>query len=303
MLNVFLTVILPTFLVAAAGLALQRWRNLPVATLSQVTFYVLSPALIFDALVGQEVAGGTALRVAAAAVLATVASTGLGLAVSAALRHPRALQSAFLLSTAFPNTGNMGLPIVLLAFGEVGLGVAALVLVTQSAVGWSFGIYLAARSRSAGWTPVVQIFRVPVLYAMGVAFLVMATGWTLPPAISTPIEMLAGAALPGMLLVLGFQLGSGLEIRRWPSLIAAVLLRLVASAPIAYGLAWAVGLGGIERQVVIVSLSMPTAVFTTILASEFGAHARFVTSVVVASTIASLLTLTVVVSAVRDHLA
>jgi predicted permease len=303
MFNVFLTVILPIFLVAATGLIVQRWRKLSVAPLSQLTFLVLSPALIFHSLVEQDPPGDIALRISAVSITITLAAVVLALAISRALRHPRDMQSAFLLASVFPNTGNMGLPIVLLAFGEAGLATAVIILVTQSAIGWSLGIYIAARSNAVGWSPMVQVFKVPVIYAVAAAFVVLLFNWEIPTTFETPIAMLAGAALPAMLLVMGFQLGSGINLHQWGSLSMAMLLRLVVAAPMAYGISSAFGLSGVEQQAVIVSMSMPAAVFTTILASEYGATPRFVTSAVVTSTLTSLLTLTVLITIVQDWLA
>ena len=302
MLDVFLTVILPIFMVAAAGYAFQQWRRLPVSTLSQVTLYLLAPALIFDSLLEQTLPAAASFRIVAATLLVTVTIVGVSLLTSRALRHSTPMQSAFVLSTTFPNAGNMAIPILLLAFGEAGLTAAIVIFVTQSALGWSLGIYVAARSHSAGFTPLLEVLKVPVLYALAAALLAIWLDWQPPTTITRPIEMLAGAALPSMLLVLGFQLGTGLAFHQWPSLLAAMTVRLVVAAPIAYGVTILLGMSGVEQQALIVTMSMPAAVFTTILATQFDAVPRFVTNAVVASTLVSLLTLTVVITLVQNQL-
>jgi predicted permease len=116
------------------------------------------------------------------------------------------------------------------------------------------------------------------------------------------VDLLAGAAIPAMLLVLGFQLGEGIRWGELPSLSASMFLRLVVAAPLAYLATVVLGLGGVAQQAVIIVAAMPTAVFTIILAGQFGANPRFITTAVVASTLASIGTLTVVVTLVQNRL-
>jgi hypothetical protein len=294
-LSVFLKVILPIFLVAGLGALFQRRRKAPVTVLAQVTLYLFTPALIFDALVSLNSSAGTFLRVAGAMLLATVFVAAAGLAVSVALRHSRPMRSAFLLCAIFPNVGNIALPVTLLAFGEAGFAMGVVIFVVHSTLSWTLGVFIASQSQLRSAAALKQVFKLPMVYAVLAAALVLATGWELPITLARPIELLADGAFPAMLLVLGFHLGSGFQREEWPSLIAALLLRLAVAAPLAYGATRLVGLDGLGQQVVIVAASMPTGVFTTIVSTEFQAHPRFVTSAVVTSTLASLGTLTAVV--------
>lgn len=302
MLDVFLTVILPTFLVAATGTALQRWRKLTIGSLGPITLYLLSPALMVDSLLHATLGAGEAGRVVAVSVVTSFAILFGSGALSALVRHPRDLQSGFLLATSFPNAGNMGLPVAFLAFGEPGLAVAAVLFSVQSVMGWTLGTYVAARSESTGLGPLKQALKIPTVYAVGIALVLRAIGWELPFALDTSIGLLAQAAIPAMLLVLGFQLAQGVELTRWRSLTAAMVIRLIAGAAVAYGISSALGLTGAAQQTVIVVAAMPTAVFTTLLATEFRAEPRFVTSAVIASTVASLGTLTVLVTLLQRWL-
>ncbi|MBI4297834.1 MAG: AEC family transporter [Chloroflexi bacterium] len=299
MLDVFLNVILPTFLVAAIAAAFQRWRKVSIAPLNQVMLYILAPALIFTSLVQQEMPASVSGRIVAAMLLATAFVLVASTIISRWLRHDRAMRSAFMLSTGFPNSGNMALPILLLAFGQPGLTVGIIVFVTQAITGQSLGIFIAARSQMSGLAPLRQVFRLPAIYAISAALLVRLLGIDLPFTISRPVEMLSQAAIPAMLVVLGLQLGTGFGLDSPPSLVAALTVRLLLSAPLAYLATVLVGLSGLSQSVVIIVSAMPVAVFTTILAAEFKAGPKFVTSVVIASTFLSVFTLTVIISAVK----
>ena len=296
MLSVFLNIILPIFIVAAVGAFIQRIRNLSLGPIGPITLYVLSPALVFQAMVNADVPLGVSGRVLLVALLFTVASGAAALMLSFLLRQSRQLRAGFLLVTMFPNAANMALPITLLAFGENGLAIAVIVFVYQAVIGWSLGVFIAARSSSQGLAPVLSMLKVPAVYAVGIALVVRAAGWELPTPVAEPVRLLASAAIPMMLLVLGFQLGRGIDLSQWLHIGVALFLRLVASAAIAYGITEIAGLDGVVQKTVILVLSMPTAVFTTLLATEFRAEPRFVTDAVILSTLLSLGTLTVLIT-------
>ena len=302
MLDVFLTVILPTILVAAVGAVLQRVRGVSVGPLNQVTLYLLSPALVFRFMLDAQAPADVSLRVGGAALVLSIAFISAAGLTSLAMRHDRPMQSAFILATSFPNIGNMGLPIALLAFGEPGLEIAILVFIVQAVTTWTLGVYVAARSSGGGLAPLKQTLKTPIIYALAAAMVLRALDLSLPTTIDTPVGLMADAAIPVMLLVLGFQLGQGVDLRQWPSLSAALVLRLIAGVGIAYLVTVALGLEGVAQQVVILGGGMPAAVFVTILATEFNAVPRFVTSAVIAGTIVSLGTLTVLITVLQTWL-
>ncbi len=303
MLDVFINVIMPVFLVAILAAAFQRWRKSSVGPLSQVTLYLLTPALIFTSLVQQEIPPSATFRIVATLLVANTFIIATSLIVSFALRHDRAMRSAFVLSTGFPNAGNMALPVLLLAFGEEGLAVGVIVFVTMAIMGQSLGVFIAAGSSLNMLDSLKQIFKLPAIYAIIAALVVRAAGLELPHVVESPIELLAQASIPMMLVVLGFQLGGEIRLESAASLTAAVMVRLLASVPLAYLSATLLGLDDLARGVVMTVYAMPVAVFTIILATEFKTNPRFVTNAVVTSTFLSTLTLTVVIQVVKDLVA
>ena len=104
--------------------------------------------------------------------------------------------------------------------------------------------------------------------------------------------MLADATLPFLLLILGMQLRRSQALGSFGPLGMATALRLLASVPLAYGVALLLGLSGLPMHVGVVQAAMPTAVNTTILALEFDTWPTFVSNVVVLTTFGSLITLT-----------
>jgi hypothetical protein len=142
--------------------------------------------------------------------------------------------------------------------------------------------------------------RVPAVWGLAAAALVVSTGVELPQAVSRPIGLLGDAAIPSMLLVLGMQFEKGVRPER-PALVAlASALVLLGSPLLGFLLAPAPGLTGPARQAMLVESAMPSAVITTIVALEFDVAPRFVTSVVVVTTLASPLTVSVLIALLQS---
>src|SRR6266511_3721013 len=117
MLSIFVNVVLPVFIVAGLGAALERRFRIPVVPVNQIVLYLLMPCFIFTALLPIDLRSEEPLRIGAFAVLLTVAMLVIGAAIARILRLDRVTTSALLMTAAFPNLGNYGLSIVLLAYG------------------------------------------------------------------------------------------------------------------------------------------------------------------------------------------
>ena len=294
------SVVLPVFLIAAAGALVHRVRPLPVGPLNSVIVYLFSPALVFHALATTEVPIADIGRIALFSLLLLGALYALAFAVAVALRLDRGSRGTFVVSVLFMNAGNYGLPVVLFAYGAPGFSVAIVFFVIQAILGWTVGVFLTAQSRggvSAGFRSVATL---PTAYAAVAGAIAGATGAGLPEALVRSTELLGSGAVPGMLVVLGIQVASTRSLSDGPAIAAALVLRLIVSAAIASGLVALIGFEGLSARVLIVSSAMPTAVFTTILATEFGGRPRMAGSIVIASTVASLATVTAVLMLVGE---
>lgn len=162
--QVFINVILPIFVVVGVTWLFQRWRRLDVSVLSQTTLWIFSPAFVFASILNQQVSMGGSIRVTGTILLATGFMMAWGFLVSKIFRYDRKSASAFMLSTSFPNAGNMGLPVLLLAFGDAGVEVGILIFVVHAIIGFSVGIFVAATSQEAGFRPFFVCLWIGPLY-------------------------------------------------------------------------------------------------------------------------------------------
>jgi malate permease and related proteins len=303
-MNLLLTIladdIVPIFVVASVGFLLARRLHVDVKSLSRITFNALAPCLVFSLLVANRVSSGEFGRIVAYTVLLVAAVGLVGRLAAMPFRLDRPQLAAFLIVVMFSNAGNYGLSVVLFAFGSEVLARAAVYFVTSALLMYTVGTFLAS-SGHRGWQAALRgLVRVPAVWGLVAAALVIWTGAQLPKAVSRPIDLLGAAAIPAMLLVLGMQFEKGARPER-PGLVAvAAGLALVGSPLIGVLLAYALGLTGVARQAVLVESAMPSAVITTILALEFDVAPRFVTSVVVVTTLASPFTVSVLIALLQS---
>jgi len=290
-LSVFVSDILPIFVIAAIGYLLASRLQTNVKTLAHVVFYALVPCFVFRMLTTSKMTGPQAGRMALLAILVAATMGLLARLAAIPFRLNRTDLSGFLLVVIFSNGGNYGLPVVLFAFGNEALAHASVYFIASSMLTYTVGVFLAAAGRGSVPRALAGIAKIPAIYGVGAAVVVLMTGVSIPLIAQRPIQLLADAAIPIMILVLGMQLERATIPKRVPVVAAAVALSLVAAPFVALGLTWLLGLSGPARQAGVVLASMPTAVVTTILALEFDAAPAFVTNVVFTTTLLSPLTL------------
>ena len=134
------------------------------------------------------------------------------------------------------------------------------------------------------------------MYGVVAAVVVMLLRVEVPPVVMRPSQLLSGASLPCMILVLGMQMERADKIEQ-PVLVGmASVLSLIVTPLLAWGLIHVLGLSGAARQAAMIQSSMPTAVVTTILALEYQVAPTFVTSTVFLTTLLSPFTVTVLIA-------
>src|SRR5262245_31487640 len=292
LISIFVSDILPIFVIAGVGFLLARYLQASVRTLAHVAFYALSPCLVFKLLVTTSASGPEAGRLVLLAVLITGAMGIAGRLAAIPLRLSRSELSAFLLVVMFSNGGNYGLPVVLFAFGPDALSKGTVYFVASSVLTYTVGVFLAAAGKRSVFRAFLGIAKVPAVYGVIAALLVRAAAISVPVGVMRPVGMLSDAALPLMVLVLGMQLERAKAPERFSVVSLAVALSLLVAPVLALGLTWLLDLSGTAQKAGIILASMPVAVITTVLALEFDIAPTFVSNAVFLSTLLSPFTLT-----------
>lgn len=294
--RIFVDVLTPVFALLGIGFVAASRLTIDAGTLSRLAYWVLGPAFIFDVLVDTELAGGVVVRVVGVS-LATMAVVGLITVVIARwMGAGRSVRGASLLTSVHGNVGNFGLAISAFAFGGAALPIAGIVMVTVNTAGILTGVAAATARTSSPLVAVRAAFLAPMALAVIPAVLVNGADLAMPVWVERPIGLLAQALIPVMLFTLGVQLQ---QMRR-PSLGRTVALpigaKLVLAPAVAAGAVAVLGLSGLAASVVILQAAMPAAVFTSLVALEHDLEPDLVTTVVLAGTLASVLTLPVLIS-------
>ncbi|GIV71304.1 AEC family transporter [Caldilinea sp.] len=290
--SVFASTVLPVFLVAGAGYALARFMSLEGRTLGRVVFYLASPALVFRSLYNMDIST-TALMQVLMLVLGVYLVTGFAGWV-AGLDQERQRRSALTIASAISNNGNMGLPITLFALGQAGLTIATIYYAISALLTNTLGVFIASSGSAPLGKALRQSLHAPVVYASLLGVILNRLAAPIPEPLYRALDLTAGAAIPMMLVLLGVQLRATPINREQRVIWRSMAIRLGLSPLAALALCALLGIDGLERQVMILQASMPTAVVATVLATEFVAAPHLVAAAVLFSTLASMATISLV---------
>jgi hypothetical protein len=292
LLPIFAETLLPVFLIALAGYLLAWRMPMDGRSLGRLLFYLVTPALVFRSLYTLDIDFAVLQHILLVATLVTVSAGALGWLVG--FDQERRRRAAILLTSAVANNGNMGMPICLFAFGAPGLALGTLYYVVSSFLNNTIGVVVASSGQLSLAAALRTSLRAPMLYAATAGLALNWLGAEIPQSIFRAIDLTANAAIPGMLILLGVQLRSAPFWQREWVIGRSAAVRLLIAPLVAWQLCTLLGIAGLERDVIILQSAMPTAVMTAVLATEFDAAPRLVATVVFVTTVASMVTLSLV---------
>ncbi len=290
-----LEAVIPTFLLIAVGALADRWLpSLNMETLTRLSVYVLIPALVFETLAATALPIDQASRLALAYV-AYLAVLGVAAALSAR-GLPAAAARALIACSLFGNSGNMGLPITLFAYGSAGLERAVVIFVASTLVMFALAPPLLAGGRIPWGQRLRQALLLPPLWAAVLGIGANLAQFGMPLVIERSVGVLGGAAIPIMLLSLGLQMRRNWVWNVSGTALRATAVRLLVGPPVAALVALALALPALDRNVLILGAAMPVAVTMFVLAVEVEGDYASVARTVVAMTVASALAITAVIA-------
>lgn len=276
-------IILPVLVVPAIGFIWARsGQTFDNRFITQLVTNIGTPALAADALTRIHVDTGALVQMAGLTALCFAGFLVLGLIVLRLMKLPN---HSYLPALIFPNTGNMGLPLALFAFGDEGLAFAVVFFAISITLQFTVGMSLAAGSFSFG-----RLFRMPMIYAIALALVILATGWQLPAYVGNTLQLLGGLTIPLMLLALGVSLAQ-LRVTRLPRNLLLSLVRLGGGTAIGFAVGRFVGASELATGVLMIQSAMPVAVFNYLFAQYYSREPADVASMVVITTALSFVTL------------
>lgn len=246
------------------------------SVLSALTFFVASPALLFDTLSKANVHNIFAAPLLVAAVGAFATAGLFFVIVRFLLKRTLAESLMSSMSASLANSANLGIPIAVYVLGDASY-VAPLLIFQLAFFTPLFLMALDATTSTHRTTPlsfVLMILRNPMIVGTGLGLAVAATGWQVPPLVMEPIHLIGGAAIPAMLLAFGMSLNGSRPLqasagRRTDTLLACGF-KLVVHPLLAYLFArFALHLEDQALFAVVVTSALPTAQNVFVIATRY----------------------------------
>ena len=190
-----------------------------------------------------------------------------------------------------PNTGNIGLPLCLFAYGTVGLGVASAIASVVILLHFTIGVLLAKKSFSLK----ILIKNMPI-YGILVSVLFLYFEWDVPGYVENTTFLLTYATIFLILMSLGIALAK-LKVISWTHASILGAVRVIIGPLIGFGLIKFLNLDGFAAGVLLIQSCMPSAVLTYLVGSMYSERkvVDSVASVIVTSTVMSFITIPIVV--------
>ena len=278
-------IVAPVFILAAIGFTWVKigW-NYDIEFVTRIAMTLSVPALIFVALMKADISADTLSNLFLSSLIAYIGLTFIFWITVKILKLNMATYWAPLI---FGNTGNLGLPLAMFAFGEVGLGYAVIVFAVMAVGSFSIGVWMVSGGGSLN-----KVFKEPMVWATLLGALFLIQGWQTPKWATNTLELMGQMAIPLMLITLGVALAR-LKMRMISQAIMLSILKLIVSI----GVAWIIGiyfeLNDIAFAVLVMQIATPVAVTSYLLAQKYGADANEVAGLVIASTVLSVFALPV----------
>ncbi|GCL71983.1 AEC family transporter [Paenibacillus naphthalenovorans] len=296
-------VIVPLSVPVIAGALLGRYRNLETKPLMTLYLYFLSPALILDTLNRANLSFDDIYKTLAFCILNLILMWAVANGLGRSLKWSSSEIAGLTLISTFTNAVNYGLPLVLLAFGTLGLEKASIYVIIQMIIVNTIGIYFAARSQFSVKNAIQSVFSLPAIYAAMLAVVLRTLDVDLPAGIEKGVSLVAAAYSPVVLVILGAQMVSvksaEMDAKLQTPFWMGMTVRLLVAPVVACFVLYVLNIEGILFSVMLLLASMPVAVNAVILAERFNASPRVVSKCILWTTLASFIVLPVMIALVK----
>ncbi len=273
-------IVFPIFAIVIVGFLYGRRHTPDMAAANQVNMDVFIPALIFDVMSAKDF---SLPQYGDLALAAAVVVLGSGLVAWPLARLFGYQYRTFVPPMMFSNSGNMGLPLALFAFGEQALPAAVVLFIIENSLHFTLGMKLLDSRASF-----LAIFKIPMLLATIAGLLASSLHLSLPGVLALPIEMLGQVAIPLMLFSLGVRL-TAVDLRdgriglvgAWTCPASGLLMALLIQPVLQ--------LNQEQFGLLLLFSVLPPAVLNFMVAERFGQEPQKVASIVMIGNLSSIL--------------
>ena len=282
MLVQIVSIVFPVFTVIAVGYLYGRKHRPDMLATNQVNMGIFVPALIFSALAGKSVDLAEVQMIALGGLVIVLGSGLLGWPIARRLGYaPKTLLPPMM----FKNAGNMGLPLLLFAFGEKVLPAAVVLFLVENVLHFAVATWWLGRNAKV-WL----LLREPVIIAGIAGVLVSMSGIAMWPPFLSAIKIIADVSTGLMLFSLGVRLNTA-PFAQWRIGMVGAVATPLTGMLIAYLFCLAFGLSDRETDILLIFGALPPAVLNFMFAERYGQEPEKVASIVILGNLVALLSI------------
>ena len=275
-------IIFPVFAIVAVGYLYSRWRQPDMTAANHINMTVLLPALIFHVLSGKDfqLAEYGWLALGGIAVV-----LGSGLLALLAAKATRLSLKTFVPPMMFTNSGNIGLPLAVFAFGEAALPAAVVLFLVENGLHFTLGTWLMDHR-----APLHKVLLQPIVAAtlIGIAFSLFR--WDVPTPVRETVNLLGQASIPLLLFALGTRL-TRIDFSEWRiGVLGAVLCPLTGVVMVLLVRPF-LELTPLQTSLLLVFGALPPAVLNYLVAEQYRQEPGKVASIVLIGNLAGFISL------------
>ncbi|MBD3898456.1 AEC family transporter [Halomonas sp. ML-15] len=289
MIAQILATLLPVFLIAGCGTLYGRFRTPDIRGLNTLNMELFVPMLVFAVLADGQAPLEEYAGLAAAAAIVVL---GSGLLLWPLVRWLGLEPKTFLPPMMFNNSGNMGIPLLVLAFGEAALPAAVVVFIVEMLLHFSVGLYMLSPR-----TPMWRLLRMPIVLASIAGLAFNLSGVMLPGWLLEALSMLGNVCIPLMLFALGVRM-LDIDFSDWKTGALGAVLCPLSGLIIAAPLVWLLDLTGLQAATLWVFAALPPAVLNYLVAEQYRQEPQKVASLVLIGNLGSLVVMPIVLGLV-----
>lgn len=271
--------VIPVLIVVIIGYAYGRWRRPNMSTMNQINMELFVPMLIFSVLAAKSVDLTEYIPLALGTVGVVL---GSGLLVWPICKLTGIQPKTLIPPMMFTNTGNLALPLVLLAFGEVAMPAAIVIFIVSQFIHFTLGFYILDHRAK-----VLNRISVPTILATFAGLAVGFTHTAIPELALVPIDMLGQIVIPMMLFSLGIRMQDVTTNDLGVGVFAAILCPVIGLL-IAYGLEPLMQLDPLQWSIFILFAALPPGVLNYMVAERYNQEPTRVASIVLIGNIGAI---------------
>lgn len=281
-------IMLPIILVMLAGFAFGIFRRIDTKPIADLVMHITVPCLIFSSILKAPLSFKDFFWMSSSSVFVVLGGGIITFLVMKLFRIK--FSPGALMGSMFMNSGIIAFPIVLSAYGLEALSRAIIYDATNAFLIFTVGIFILV-----GRGNVLEIFKLPVVYAVPAALLLNPMSFQIPDVILNTLTMVGDASIPIMLLLMGYRLTS-IRLGSFGLSLFSSIMRFACGLALSVLFVKVFGLTGMIRNVVLISSCMPSAVNALLVSEEYGPDSEVTAGALTITTLASFFTIPFIIS-------